>query len=80
MVQVYENEESREVTEEDLAAILGIMLGVKDVELSGLFLALDGPDPAKITYGKTQCVFATEHQLQHKTNYDTFVHMKPLWR
>lgn len=51
--QIYGSEESGEVQEEDLAAILEIMLGVKEVELSGLFLSLDNPDTEKITYGKT---------------------------
>lgn len=77
---MYESEERGEVAEEELAAILGIMLGVKDVELSCLFLALDGPDTAKITYGKTRCVFVIKHRLQYEMNCDTFVHMRPLWR
>ncbi|KAE8282227.1 Lysophosphatidylcholine acyltransferase 1 [Larimichthys crocea] len=48
--KMYENKEKGEVIEEDLAAILEIMLGVQEVELSGLFLSLDGPDTNKITY------------------------------
>ncbi|XP_037549295.1 lysophosphatidylcholine acyltransferase 1 [Nematolebias whitei] len=48
--QMYENEDSGEIQEDDLAVILEIMLGVKDVELSGLFLALERPDTRKITY------------------------------
>ncbi|KAM6903398.1 lysophosphatidylcholine acyltransferase 1 [Lycodopsis pacificus] len=47
---MYENEENGDVLKEDLAAIFEIMLGVKKVELSGLFLSLDGPHTAKITY------------------------------
>ena len=50
---MYESEESGDVLEEDLATILEIMLGVDEVELSGLFLELDRPDTEKITYGKT---------------------------
>ncbi|XP_059205648.1 lysophosphatidylcholine acyltransferase 1 [Centropristis striata] len=48
--KMYESEEDRYVLEEDLAAILEIMLGVKEVELSGLFLVMDQPDAEKITY------------------------------
>ncbi|XP_031143008.1 lysophosphatidylcholine acyltransferase 1 [Sander lucioperca] len=48
--KMYESEENGYILEEELAAILEIMLGVKEVELSGLFLALDRPDSAKITY------------------------------
>lgn len=51
---MYESEENGDILEEDLATILEIMLGVRDVELSGLFLSLDRPDTEKITYGKTQ--------------------------
>lgn len=58
---MYESEENEEVQEEDLAAILEIMLGVKEVELSGLFLSLDNPDTEKITYGKTQSLFLIRH-------------------
>ncbi len=50
---MYESEGSGEVLEEELAAILEIMLGVEEVELSGLFLSLDRPDTGKITYGKS---------------------------
>lgn len=56
---MYENKEKGEVIEEDLAAILEIMLGVQEVELSGLFLSLDGPDTNKITYGKIQRFFVS---------------------
>uniref|UniRef100_A0A3Q3XAD3 Lysophosphatidylcholine acyltransferase 1 n=1 Tax=Mola mola TaxID=94237 RepID=A0A3Q3XAD3_MOLML len=48
--KMYESKESGEVEEVNLAAILEIMLGVKEIELSGLFLSLDGPDTGKITY------------------------------
>ncbi|XP_022616678.1 lysophosphatidylcholine acyltransferase 1-like isoform X1 [Seriola dumerili] len=48
--KMYESEENGDVLEEDLATILEIMLGVKEVELSCLFLALDQPDKEKITY------------------------------
>ncbi len=58
---MYESEKSGEVEEDDLAAILEIMLGLKEVELSGLFLSLDRPDTGTITYGKTQCLFVIEH-------------------
>ncbi|KAI3358370.1 hypothetical protein L3Q82_014810 [Scortum barcoo] len=48
--KMYESEETGEVLDEELAAILEVMLGVTDVELSGLFVSLDRPDTAKITY------------------------------
>ncbi|CAB1460504.1 unnamed protein product [Pleuronectes platessa] len=48
--KMYESEEDGDVQEEDLATILEIMLGVKEVELSGLFLSLDRPDTERITY------------------------------
>lgn len=66
--QIYESEESGEVQEDDLAAILEIMLGVKEVELSGLFLSLDNPDTEKITYGKNQSLFLIRHFSNFKTN------------
>lgn len=56
---MYESEESGEVLEHELVAILEIMLGVEEVELSMLFLELESPDTAKITYGKTHCLFVT---------------------
>ncbi|MEQ2201379.1 hypothetical protein XENOCAPTIV_011517, partial [Xenoophorus captivus] len=40
-----------EITEDDLAVILEIMLGVKEVELSPMFLQLQASDMRKITYG-----------------------------
>uniref|UniRef100_UPI0037E7C93E lysophosphatidylcholine acyltransferase 1 n=1 Tax=Semicossyphus pulcher TaxID=241346 RepID=UPI0037E7C93E len=48
--RMYENEENGEVLEEELVSICEIMLGVEEVELSGLFLSLDGPDTKKITF------------------------------
>lgn len=60
VVQMYESEENGQVLEEELATILGIMLGVKEVDLSRLFLALGKPDSGKIVYGKTHCLF--DHQ------------------
>ncbi|XP_070702868.1 lysophosphatidylcholine acyltransferase 1 [Pempheris klunzingeri] len=48
--KMYESEESGDVQEEELTTILEIMLGVKEVELSGVLLALGGPDTGKITY------------------------------
>lgn len=50
---MYEGEEGGEIQETDLAAILEIMLGVKEVELSGLFLSLD-EDTERITHGEMQ--------------------------
>uniref|UniRef100_A0A3P9PUX1 Lysophosphatidylcholine acyltransferase 1 n=1 Tax=Poecilia reticulata TaxID=8081 RepID=A0A3P9PUX1_POERE len=50
--QLYE-EDSGGVTGDDLAVILEIMLGVKEVELAPLFLELEAQHTAKITYGKT---------------------------
>uniref|UniRef100_A0A7N8X9V5 Lysophosphatidylcholine acyltransferase 1 n=1 Tax=Mastacembelus armatus TaxID=205130 RepID=A0A7N8X9V5_9TELE len=43
--KMYESEVREEILQEDLATILEIMLGVKNMELSGLFL-----DTGKITY------------------------------
>ncbi|XP_058475973.1 lysophosphatidylcholine acyltransferase 1 [Solea solea] len=49
--RMYESEEEDgEVLEDDLAAVLEIMLGVKEAELSGLFLTLGRPDTGRITY------------------------------
>lgn len=53
-LQIYESEEGGEVQENDLAAILEIMLGVKEVELSGLFLSLNNADAETIAYGEIQ--------------------------
>lgn len=53
-LQIYESENGGEVQENDLAAILEIMLGVKEVELSGLFLSLDNADTKTIAYGEIQ--------------------------
>lgn len=52
-LQMYEREEGGEIQEAELAAILEIMLGVKEVELSGLFLSLD-EDTEAITHGEIQ--------------------------
>ncbi|TWW65410.1 Lysophosphatidylcholine acyltransferase 1 [Takifugu flavidus] len=46
---MYEREEGGEIQGAELAAILEIMLGVKEVELSGLFLSLD-EDTQAITH------------------------------
>ncbi|KAM4725005.1 lysophosphatidylcholine acyltransferase 1 isoform 2-T2 [Anableps anableps] len=54
--KMYENEDSGEVTGDDLAVVLEIMLGVKEVELSALFLELEAPDTGKITYDELQCI------------------------
>ncbi|XP_037120696.1 lysophosphatidylcholine acyltransferase 1 [Syngnathus acus] len=48
--KMYVNEDSGEVYEDELASTLEIMLGVKEVDLSMLFMELDGPDTGKITY------------------------------
>ncbi|XP_047461985.1 lysophosphatidylcholine acyltransferase 1 [Mugil cephalus] len=48
--KMYEREEDGKILEEELAAILEVMLGVKEVKLSGLFLALEGQDRGKISY------------------------------
>ncbi|XP_061672224.1 lysophosphatidylcholine acyltransferase 1 isoform X2 [Syngnathoides biaculeatus] len=48
--EMYENEDSGEVHEDELTSTLEIMLGVKEVELSILFLELGEPDTGKITY------------------------------
>lgn len=57
VVQMYESEENGQVLEEELATILKIMLGVKEVDLSRLFLALGRHDTGKIIYSKTHCLF-----------------------
>ncbi|XP_047238958.1 lysophosphatidylcholine acyltransferase 1 isoform X2 [Girardinichthys multiradiatus] len=54
--KMYENEDSGEIAEDDLAVILEIMLGVKEVELSPLFLQLQASDMRKITYDELQCL------------------------
>lgn len=54
-LQMYESTEDHQVQENDLVAILEIMLGVKEVELSCLFLSLNNPDVEAITYGEMQC-------------------------
>uniref|UniRef100_A0A3Q2QW65 Lysophosphatidylcholine acyltransferase 1 n=1 Tax=Fundulus heteroclitus TaxID=8078 RepID=A0A3Q2QW65_FUNHE len=51
--KMYEEEDSGEVAEDDLASILEIMLGVKEVELSPLLLELQAAGSGKITYGET---------------------------
>ncbi|XP_055368781.1 lysophosphatidylcholine acyltransferase 1 isoform X2 [Betta splendens] len=48
--KMYESEENGEVLETELADILEIMLGLKEVELSRLFLALGRHDTGKIAY------------------------------
>ncbi|KAM3595876.1 uncharacterized protein V6R79_004412 [Siganus canaliculatus] len=48
--KMYENEESGQVREKELAAILEIMLGVEEVELALVFMLLDGRDTDTITY------------------------------
>ncbi|XP_032437517.1 lysophosphatidylcholine acyltransferase 1 isoform X1 [Xiphophorus hellerii] len=53
--QLYE-EDSGGVAGDDLAVILEIMLGVKEVELSPLFLELEAQHTAKITYDELQCL------------------------
>ncbi|XP_010784625.1 lysophosphatidylcholine acyltransferase 1-like, partial [Notothenia coriiceps] len=58
--KMFESEVNGYVLEEDLAAILEIMLGVRELDLSSLFSALNGPETAKITYGETSshlCLF-----------------------
>ncbi|XP_033987065.1 lysophosphatidylcholine acyltransferase 1-like [Trematomus bernacchii] len=50
--KMFESEDNGYVLEEDLAAILEIMLGVRELDLSGLFSALSGPETAKITYAE----------------------------
>ncbi|XP_036000726.1 lysophosphatidylcholine acyltransferase 1 isoform X2 [Fundulus heteroclitus] len=54
--KMYEEEDSGEVAEDDLASILEIMLGVKEVELSPLLLELQAPGSGKITYDELQRV------------------------
>ncbi|XP_068587349.1 lysophosphatidylcholine acyltransferase 1 isoform X2 [Cebidichthys violaceus] len=59
---MYENEDNGDVLKEDLAAIFEIMLGVKKVELSGLFSSLDKPHETKITYDELRH-FIEQHPL-----------------
>ncbi|XP_077599655.1 lysophosphatidylcholine acyltransferase 1 isoform X1 [Stigmatopora nigra] len=48
--QMYENEDSGEVHENELSSMLEIMLGVKEMDLSMFFMELDGTGTGKITY------------------------------
>lgn len=57
--KMYESDEDGNVAEEDLAAILEIMLGVENMALDGLFLSLD-KDTGKITYDEF-CQFIDQH-------------------
>ncbi|KAJ0003185.1 hypothetical protein NQD34_008283 [Periophthalmus magnuspinnatus] len=57
--KMYQDEDDGSVTEEDLAAILEIMLGVEKVDLSGLFLSLQ-EETGKITYDEL-CDFIDKH-------------------
>ncbi|XP_008298871.1 lysophosphatidylcholine acyltransferase 1 [Stegastes partitus] len=52
--KMYESEETGEILEEDLAVVFEIMLGVKEVDLSGMFLVLEGPDTGRISYAELQ--------------------------
>ncbi|XP_029299365.1 lysophosphatidylcholine acyltransferase 1 [Cottoperca gobio] len=61
--KMYESEENGDVLKEELAAILEIMLGVKEVELSGLVLALGGSETAKITYDELN------HFIEQQPNF-----------
>lgn len=58
MLQMYESEDNRGIQEEELAAILGIMLGVKEVKLCGKFLEL-----GRVTYGKSECARGPKGKL-----------------
>lgn len=57
--KMYKNEDDGKVKEEDLASILEIMLGVENMDLSGLFLSL-GEETGKITYDEF-CQFIDQH-------------------
>ncbi|KAM8883570.1 lysophosphatidylcholine acyltransferase 1 [Synchiropus picturatus] len=48
--KMYESESSGEVEERDLASILEVMLGVREVSLDAMFLELHRPLSPKITY------------------------------
>uniref|UniRef100_A0A3B4AJE4 EF-hand domain-containing protein n=1 Tax=Periophthalmus magnuspinnatus TaxID=409849 RepID=A0A3B4AJE4_9GOBI len=65
--KMYQDEDDGSVTEEDLAAILEIMLGVEKVDLSGLFLSLQ-EETGKITYAVHVLfvVHFTNHKGQRK--------------
>ncbi|CAG5892186.1 unnamed protein product [Menidia menidia] len=54
--QMYESEDGSGILEEELAVILGIMLGVEEVEFSAVFGALRRPNTGKITYGELRDV------------------------
>lgn len=54
-IQIYEQEESGAIEEEELATILRTALGVDTVDVSQIFLAIDTRDTEKITYGKGMC-------------------------
>lgn len=58
--KMYENKEDGSVIEDDLADILGIMLGVENMDLAGLFLSLQDDYVEKITYDEL-CQFIDQH-------------------
>ncbi|KAM8839963.1 lysophosphatidylcholine acyltransferase 1 isoform 4-T4 [Spinachia spinachia] len=68
--EMYEDEETGDVQQRDLAAIFEIMLGVKKVELSSLFSSLEGPHRATLTYDEL-CHFI-EHHPTFVEDYLTF--------
>lgn len=49
---MYEREEAGAILQEELATIFEIMLGVNEMELSGLFVSLGRTGAREITYGK----------------------------
>ncbi|XP_041663970.1 lysophosphatidylcholine acyltransferase 1 isoform X2 [Cheilinus undulatus] len=80
--ELYENDESGEVLEEDLASIFEIMLGVEEVELSGFFLSLNGPDVGRITFDELhnfieQHPYFVQHYLDFKNHPRKFCVGRP---
>ncbi|XP_076016059.1 lysophosphatidylcholine acyltransferase 1 isoform X1 [Genypterus blacodes] len=69
--KMYESDEDRDVREEDLAAIFEILLGVEEVELSGLFAALGRSDKTKTTYDELHHFIAQHPDFAH-----TFLHFR----
>ncbi|XP_061886142.1 lysophosphatidylcholine acyltransferase 1 isoform X1 [Entelurus aequoreus] len=58
--EMYDSQDTGQVHERDLAAMLEIMLGVKQVELSLVLMELGGPHNGKVTYDELWC-FMAEH-------------------
>ncbi|XP_061597042.1 lysophosphatidylcholine acyltransferase 1 [Cololabis saira] len=67
--KMYESEENGPIPEEELSAILEVMLGVKELDLSHLFLAIERPDSGKITYDALHRLTQQPHFTLNGLNY-----------